>query len=75
MQKSELQKYTNPPKKLINEKPSNPIPYDSQMRGEIYQRCKLNFTKTLNVLLYHAKDKASPEILDIRNQLGELTFG
>lgn len=75
MQKAELEKYTNPPKKLLNQKPTVPIAYDQYGRKQIYERCKRNFTKTLNVLLFHAKDKASPEILDIRNQLGELTFG
>lgn len=40
----------------------------------MYDRCKKNFEKAINVLLYNNKTKDLPEIISLKNQLGELEF-
>jgi hypothetical protein len=36
----------------------------------IYDRCKDNFQKAINILLYNNKAKDSPEVVTIKNQMG-----
>ena len=47
-----------------------PIKYDQQEHNQIYLRCKKNFEKAINVLLYNNKTKSSPEVISLKNQLG-----
>ena len=40
----------------------------------MYDKCKKNYEKALNILLYNSKTQASPEVMSIKNQMGELDF-
>lgn len=51
-----------------------PIKYDQEEHNKIYSKCKKNFEKAINVLLYNNKTKSSPEVISLKNQLGELDF-
>lgn len=51
-----------------------PIPYNQEENNKVYNRCKKNFEKAINVLLYNNKTKGSPEVVSLKNQLGELDF-
>lgn len=49
-----------------------PIKYDEQQHNQIYNKCKKNFEKAINVLLYNNNTKDLPQVISLKNQLGEL---
>lgn len=55
--------------------PSKQVQYNEAEQKAIYNRCKNNFKKAINILLYNRKARDSPEVITLRNQLGELEFG
>ena len=50
------------------------IQYNEQERKAVYKRCKANYEKTLNILLYNSKTKQSPEVLNVQSQIVELEY-
>ena len=60
--------------KVKLEKKLEPIPYNGKEHKEVYDRCKKNYQKAINVLLYNNKSHRSPEIMNLKNQLGELDY-
>ncbi len=73
MQKKEMDKYNNPESLKLS--PDKQIEYNQAERKGIYNRCKSNFQKAMKILLYNNKTKDSPQIVSIKNQLGELEMG
>lgn len=55
--------------------PQHKLEYNQVEHKAIYGRCKDNFKKAINILLYNNKAKDSPEVVTIKNQLGELEYG
>lgn len=58
LQKKQLQKFTNPEVNLKLD-PNQVLPYNQAQHKAIYNRCKNNFVKAINVLLYNRKAKDS----------------
>lgn len=73
MQKKELEKLTNPSLGM-RLSPDHPLPYNAAENKAIYLRCKDNFQKAIRILLYNNKTKDSPEVVSLKNQLGELEY-
>ena len=48
--------------------------YNKEEHEEVYTTCKKNYEKAINVMLYNNKTNASPEVMNLKNQLGELDF-
>ena len=48
--------------------------YNETEQKHVYNKCRKNFEKAMNILLYNAKSQSSPEVMSIKNQLGELDF-
>ena len=48
------------------------LQYNERERKQVYNRCKDNFQKAIKVLLYNNKTKDSPEVITLKNQLGDL---
>lgn len=71
LQKKELEKLSNP-SLGAQLSPDRPLPYNPSENKAIYQRCKGNFEKAIQILLYNHKAKDSPEVVTLKNQLGEL---
>ena len=40
----------------------------------MYDTCKKNYEKAINVMLYNNKTNASPEVMNLKNQIGQLDF-
>lgn len=51
-----------------------PIKFNDQEHHNIYSRCKKNFEKAISVLMYNQNSKKCPELVQLKNQLGELEF-
>jgi hypothetical protein len=73
LQKKELEKFTNP-SLVMHLSPDHPLAYNEAENKAIYQRCKGNFQKAIQILLYNHKTKDSPEVVSLKNQLGELEY-
>ena len=48
--------------------------YNETEHKQVYDKCKKNYEKALNILLYNSKAQSSPEVMSIKNQMGELDF-
>ncbi len=59
LQKKELDKYTNPSVGL-KLTPGQKLEYNQAERKGVYNRCKDNFQKAIQILLYNNKTKDSP---------------
>ena len=73
LQKKELEKFTNPESGMKLD-PDKKLEYNSAEQKQIHKRCKNNFEKAINVLLYNNKTKDSPEVIGLKNQIGDLDF-
>lgn len=73
LQKKEMDKLRNPANVVLD--PENILGYDERHNKEVYNKCKDNFKKAINILLYNNKAKESPEVMGLKNQLGELEYG
>lgn len=52
------------------EKGMEPIQYNKEENNKIYNKCRKNFEKAINVVLYNNKTKGSLEVVSLKNQLG-----
>ena len=75
-QKKDLEKYSNPNALASQsfEPGGEKLKYNEEEHQQVYNKCKDNFQKAINILLYNAKTESSPEVLTLKNQLGELDF-
>lgn len=46
--------------------------YNKTDHNNTFNKCKTNFAKAINILLYNNKARDSPEVITLRNQLGDL---
>ena len=76
LQKKELEKFSNPKSMaaMSIEPGGEKLKYNETEHKAVYDRSRGNFQKAINILLYNAKTESSPEVLTIKNQLGELDF-
>lgn len=51
-----------------------PIPYNGKQHKEVYDKCKNNYQKAINILLFNNKTQGSPEVMTLKNQLGQLDY-
>ena len=50
------------------------VEYNEEEHKKVYDKCKKNYEKAINILMYHNKTNGTPEVITLKNQLGELDY-